>query len=107
MAFASGCSDSSSAAAMSRTSSRSSTPSATATPTTVGSARVIVPVLSSAMTSSWRAASSASPPRISIPYSAALPVPIAIAVGVAKPSADPLGPARLVVSPVMPSHHAD
>jgi hypothetical protein len=47
MACASGCSDSASAAATSRTTSCSLTPSALATATTSGSPRVSVPVLSS------------------------------------------------------------
>ena len=54
---------------------------------TAGLPRVSVPVLSSTMVLMRRALSSASPPRIRMPCSAALPVPTMIAVGVARPSA--------------------
>ena len=88
IASPSGCSEPTSAAAASRSRSafgrgrRSAT-----TAVTAGLPRVSVPVLSSTMVSILRACSSASPPRIRMPYSAALPVPTMIAVGVARPRA--------------------
>src|SRR3989338_4331207 len=54
---------------------------------TAGSPLVRVPVLSSTTTSTFPANSKASASRIIIPFSAALPVPTIMAVGVAKPSA--------------------
>ena len=54
---------------------------------TVGLPSVIVPVLSSSTVRVFASRSSASPLRMRIPYSAALPVPTRIAVGVARPSA--------------------
>ena len=53
----------------------------------VGFPSVMVPVLSRSTVRTRLSRSSASPPRIRIPYSAALPVPTRIAVGVARPSA--------------------
>ena len=47
----------------------------------------MVPVLSSTTTSSLCAVSSAAPSRMSTPFSAPLPVPTMIAVGVASPRA--------------------
>ena len=57
------------------------------TAVTAGLPRVRVPVLSSTIVLILRAFSSASPPRIRMPFSAALPVPTMIAVGVASPRA--------------------
>ena len=54
---------------------------------TSGSPYVIVPVLSSTIVSALCKTSSASADFISIPFSAAFPVPTIIATGVAKPSA--------------------
>ena len=54
---------------------------------TTGCPYVIVPVLSNATILILWADSSESPPFISIPFSAPLPVPTIIAVGVASPSA--------------------
>ncbi len=54
---------------------------------TAGSPRVNVPVLSSTTVSILPASSNASASRMIIPFSAALPVPTIIAVGVARPSA--------------------
>ena len=54
---------------------------------TVGFPSVIVPVLSNITVSTLCASSKASPLFISIPFSAPLPVPTIIAVGVASPSA--------------------
>ena len=54
---------------------------------TSGRPAVIVPVLSRTTVSIWPARSRTSPPRIRIPFSAALPVPTRIAVGVARPIA--------------------
>ena len=54
---------------------------------TAGLPRVRVPVLSRTMASIRRACSRASPPRMRMPYSAALPVPTMMAVGVARPRA--------------------
>ena len=57
------------------------------TSVTRGLPSVIVPVLSSTTASSLCAVSSAAPSRMSTPFSAPLPVPTMIAVGVASPSA--------------------
>ena len=57
------------------------------TSVTRGLPSVIVPVLSSTTTSSLCAVSSAAPSRMSTPFSAPLPVPTMIAVGVASPRA--------------------
>ena len=54
---------------------------------TTGLPSVIVPVLSNIIVSILCADSSASPPFISIPFSAPLPVPTIMAVGVARPNA--------------------
>jgi len=54
---------------------------------TVGLPSVIVPVLSKIMVVILEVVCSASPLRISIPDSAALPIPTIIDIGVAKPSA--------------------
>ena len=57
------------------------------TSVSAGSPRVIVPVLSSMMASSFSALCSASPERIRMPFSAPLPMPTVSDVGVARPSA--------------------
>ena len=54
---------------------------------TSGLPSVIVPVLSNTIVFILCVVSSASPPLISTPYSAPLPVPTIIAVGVARPNA--------------------
>ena len=54
---------------------------------TSGLPRVSVPVLSSTMAFSLYARSSASPERMRMPFSAPLPVPTTMAVGVARPMA--------------------
>ena len=54
---------------------------------TSGLPRVSVPVLSSTTTSSLCARSRASPERMRMPFSAPLPVPTTMAVGVARPMA--------------------
>ncbi len=89
-AVASGCSLPRSAAATSRSSpssSRSPAPSNSTTSVTLGLPSVMVPVLSSTTVSSLCAVSSALPSRMSTPFSAPLPVPTMMAVGVARPRA--------------------
>ena len=87
MASPSGCSLPRSADATKRRSSASPTPSAGRTSVSAGSPRVMVPVLSSMTVSSVCAVSSVSPPLMSTPCSAPLPVPTMMAVGVARPRA--------------------
>ena len=87
IAAPSGCSEPTSAAAARRSTSSAGVPSAGMMLVTEGAPRVSVPVLSRTIVVMRRAASSASPPRIRIPSSAALPVPTMMAVGVARPSA--------------------
>ena len=90
IASPSGCSDPRSAEAASVT-SRSSVIAdavgATTTSVTAGRPVVSVPVLSSTIACSLCARSSASPERMRMPFSAPLPVPTMMAVGVARPMA--------------------
>ena len=102
MASPSGCSEPRSAEAARRSSSsgsrrggqrrhpqphRAEPPPATTMSVTSGLPRVSVPVLSSTIASSLCARSSASPERMRMPFSAPLPVPTMMAVGVARPMA--------------------
>ena len=73
MGSPSGCSEPSSAPAASSSRSCSVKPSVTSALVTAGLPRVRVPVLSRTMVSMQRACSGASPPRIRMPSSAALP----------------------------------
>ena len=65
----------------------SSIPSATIISVTAGFPSVTVPVLSRTTVVNFPACCNASPLRMSIPISAALPTPTIIEMGVAKPSA--------------------
>ena len=82
-----GCSDVFSALAAICIIDFSSISSVTITSVTFGLPSVIVPVLSNITVSTLCASSKASPPFISIPFSAPFPVPTIIAVGVASPNA--------------------
>ena len=87
IASPSGCSEPTSTAAASRSTSASPRfPSGTIS-VTFGSPRVSVPVLSNTTVVNLRARSSTSPPRMRIPASAPLPTPTMSAAGVAMPSA--------------------
>ena len=87
MACASGCSDERSTLAANRSTSASSKPGPATMSVSAGLPQVIVPVLSSTIASSLRAACRESPPRKRIPCSAPLPMPTVSDVGVARPSA--------------------
>ena len=87
IASPSGCSEPRSSEAASRSTVVSSLPGVTTTSVSAGSPRVIVPVLSRMMASSFSAVCSASPERIRMPFSAPLPMPTVSEVGVARPSA--------------------
>ena len=87
MASPSGCSEPCSAAAARRSSSSSDIFCVTIRSVTVGFPSVMVPVLSKTMVWIFLASSRASPDLMRTPYSAPLPVPTMMAVGVAKPRA--------------------
>ncbi len=87
MACARGCSDDFSTLAASRSNSASPSTPLTITSVNSGLPLVIVPVLSNTMASSLCAVSRASAERIRMPFSAPLPVPTIMDVGVARPSA--------------------
>ena len=87
-AAASGCSEPCSAAAARRSAwSRLTVPSSAMTSVTLGLPSVMVPVLSSTTASSVCAVSSEAPSLMRMPFSAPLPVPTMMAVGVARPRA--------------------
>ncbi len=87
IASPSGCSEPFSAEAASWSSASSLNPSVSTMSVTTGAPSVMVPVLSS--TTIWMrwASSRAAPPLMRMPFSAPLPVPTMMAVGVARPSA--------------------
>ena len=87
MARAIGCSELSSTAAASRSTSASVTPATGRTPATDITPVVTVPVLSSTTVSTARVSSRTSGPLITMPSWAPRPVPTSSAVGVARPSA--------------------
>ncbi|MPM10760.1 hypothetical protein SDC9_57094 [bioreactor metagenome] len=87
IASPSGCSDPFSADAASSNSSSGFSPSRTSTSVTFGFPSVIVPVLSKTIVWILCVTSRAVPLLISTPFSAPLPVPTMMAVGVAKPNA--------------------
>ena len=87
MAAPTGCSEASSTAPASRSSSPASTPGAAATSARLIRPVVMVPVLSSTIVSTARVDSSTSGPLIRMPSCAPRPVPTRIAVGVARPIA--------------------
>ena len=82
-----GCSDATSRLAARRMRASASVESAVTTSVTTGVPFVIVPVLSKTTIFTWLASSNASPLLRRIPFSAPLPVPTMIAVGVASPNA--------------------
>ena len=90
-AWANGCSEPCSAAAANRKSSSSETPASGLTSVRVGFPCVTVPVLSRTTVSTERARCRASPFRIRIPCSAALPTATMIEIGVASPRAHGAG----------------
>ena len=87
IASASGCSEFFSAAPTKRNISSSLNPSATITSVNTGFPFVTVPVLSRITVSNRCVASKCSPPLNKMPYSADLPDPAIIDVGVARPNA--------------------